>query len=120
MFIKICVMFDHVVVSGFVSLHSSLQAPCRSIDCSFAGASVCKYCSLPMTVKHLCSWVSASGLAQSVSHIVLARAFLTNLLFSLLQVRGKDFRHEKTKKKRGTYKGGQIDFKVNSFKYDSD
>ncbi|KAK9869038.1 hypothetical protein WJX84_005211 [Apatococcus fuscideae] len=36
------------------------------------------------------------------------------------QVRGKDFRHEKTKKKRGTYKGGQIDFKVNSFKYDSD
>ncbi|KAK9839972.1 hypothetical protein WJX74_001316 [Apatococcus lobatus] len=36
------------------------------------------------------------------------------------QVRGKDFRHEKTKKKRGTYKGGQIDSKVNSFKYDSD
>jgi hypothetical protein len=25
-----------------------------------------------------------------------------------LQVRGKDFRHEKTKKKRGTYRGGDI------------
>ena len=26
----------------------------------------------------------------------------------LIQVRGKDFRHEKTKKKRGTYRGGEI------------
>jgi len=37
-----------------------------------------------------------------------------------LQVRGKDFRHEKTKKKRGTYRGGAIDNAVNSFKFDSD
>jgi hypothetical protein len=36
------------------------------------------------------------------------------------QVRGKDFRHEKTKKKRGTYRGGQIDHAVNSFKFESD
>ncbi len=36
------------------------------------------------------------------------------------QVRGKDFRHEKTKKKRGTYRGGAIDNAVNSFKFDSD
>ena len=28
---------------------------------------------------------------------------------TLMQVRGKDFRHEKTKKKRGGYKGGAID-----------
>ncbi|KAK9813751.1 hypothetical protein WJX73_007036 [Symbiochloris irregularis] len=36
------------------------------------------------------------------------------------QVRGKDFRHEKTKKKRGSYRGGSIDGAVRSFKYDSD
>ena len=38
----------------------------------------------------------------------------------MLQVRGKDFRHEKTKKKRGTYRGGVIDNAVNSVKFDSD
>jgi hypothetical protein len=37
----------------------------------------------------------------------------------LLTVRGKDFRHEKTKKKRGSYRGGEIDQGSNSFKYDS-
>ncbi|KAL6777154.1 hypothetical protein ACKKBF_B20370 [Auxenochlorella protothecoides x Auxenochlorella symbiontica] len=37
------------------------------------------------------------------------------------QVRGKDFRHEKTKKKRGSYKGGLIDsHTVSSYKFDSD
>jgi outer membrane biosynthesis protein TonB len=36
-------------------------------------------------------------------------------------VRGKDFRHEKTKKKRGSYMGGLIDANATaSFKYDSD
>lgn len=35
----------------------------------------------------------------------------------LSAVRGKDFRHAKTKKKRGTYRGGEIDFGVNSFKF---
>ena len=36
----------------------------------------------------------------------------------LLQTKGKGFRHEKTKKKRGTYKGGLIDdTEVNSFKF---
>ena len=36
-------------------------------------------------------------------------------------VRGKDFRHEKTKKKRGSYFGGKIDDGArHSFKYDSD
>ena len=39
---------------------------------------------------------------------------------ALLQVRGKDFRHEKTKKKRGAYRGGEITFESNSFKYDDD
>ncbi|KAJ6742024.1 LIS1 HOMOLOGY MOTIF SRP40-RELATED [Salix viminalis] len=32
------------------------------------------------------------------------------------QVRGRDFRHEKTKKKRGTYRGGQIDLQSHSVK----
>jgi hypothetical protein len=35
----------------------------------------------------------------------------------LMQVRGKDFRHEKTKKKRGSYRGGEITLASNSFKY---
>ena len=33
---------------------------------------------------------------------------------------GKSFRHEKTKKKRGTYRGGAIDTQVYSIKFDSD
>ena len=36
----------------------------------------------------------------------------------LSQVRGKDFRHEKTKKKRGSYRGGSITLASNSFKYE--
>ena len=36
----------------------------------------------------------------------------------LLTVRGKDFQHEKTKKKRGSYRGGEITLKSNSFKYE--
>lgn len=36
-------------------------------------------------------------------------------------VRGKDFRHEKTKMKRGSYRGGAIDMDArNSFKFDSE
>ncbi|XP_010539405.1 PREDICTED: nucleolar and coiled-body phosphoprotein 1-like [Tarenaya hassleriana] len=34
------------------------------------------------------------------------------------QVRGKGFRHEKTKKKRGSYRGGQIDLQSHSVKFD--
>jgi len=42
-------------------------------------------------------------------------------LYCQLQVRGKDFRHEKTKKKRGSYKGGAIDtVAVCSYKFESD
>ncbi|XP_011620761.1 suppressor protein SRP40 isoform X2 [Amborella trichopoda] len=33
------------------------------------------------------------------------------------QVKGKDFRHEKTKKKRGSYRGGQIDLQSHSIKF---
>lgn len=39
---------------------------------------------------------------------------------TLPQVRGKDFRHEKTKKKRGSYKGGDIDPHARcSYKFES-
>ncbi|KAK2169820.1 hypothetical protein NP493_1175g01002 [Ridgeia piscesae] len=39
----------------------------------------------------------------------------------LIHTQGKSFRHEKTKKKRGSYKGGPIDTtSVNSIKFDSD
>lgn len=38
----------------------------------------------------------------------------------LSKVRGRDFRHEKTKKKRGNYRGGQISMASNSVKFDSD
>ncbi|VDN16182.1 unnamed protein product, partial [Dibothriocephalus latus] len=37
---------------------------------------------------------------------------------TLRYTRGKDFRHEKTKKKRGTYSGGAITTDVYSFKFD--
>ncbi|ONI27184.1 hypothetical protein PRUPE_1G073000 [Prunus persica] len=36
------------------------------------------------------------------------------------QVRGRDFRHEKTKKKRGSYRGGQIDQQSHSVKFNYD
>jgi hypothetical protein len=36
----------------------------------------------------------------------------------LATVRGKDFRHEKTKRKRSTYRGGLISLESKSFKYD--
>ena len=39
----------------------------------------------------------------------------------LIVTRGKGFRHEKTKKKRGSYRGGNIDMNsVHSIKFDSD
>ena len=38
----------------------------------------------------------------------------------LIVTQGKSFRHEKTKKKRGSYKGGCINVGVNSIKFDSD
>lgn len=42
------------------------------------------------------------------------------MLQVLGQVRGKDFRHEKTKKKRGSYRGGAIESgAVNSFKFEN-
>ncbi|XP_040590396.1 nucleolar and coiled-body phosphoprotein 1-like, partial [Mesocricetus auratus] len=34
--------------------------------------------------------------------------------------KGKSFRHEKTKKKRGSYRGGSISVQVNSVKFDSE
>jgi len=40
---------------------------------------------------------------------------------TLKYTKGKSFRHEKTKKKRGSYRGGSIDATtVNSVKFDSD
>ena len=36
----------------------------------------------------------------------------------LSAVKGKDFRHEKTKRKRGSYRGGNISLESNSFKYE--
>ena len=38
----------------------------------------------------------------------------------LIVTQGKSFWHEKTKKKRGSYRGGQINVGVNSIKFDSD
>jgi len=36
----------------------------------------------------------------------------------LIHTRGKSFRHEKTKKKRGSYRGGKIDLNTYSIKFD--
>lgn len=61
---------------------------------------------------------------MSQQFIIIGKAcrLLTDIVLTyVLQVRGKDFRHEKTKKKRGTYKGGLIETgAVNSFKFESD
>ncbi len=38
----------------------------------------------------------------------------------LIKTRGKSFRQEKSKKKRGSYRGGKIDTNVCSIKFDSD
>merc|ERR1712168_560150 len=38
----------------------------------------------------------------------------------LLYTQGKSFKHEKTKKRRGSYRGGAIDNGVHSVKFDSD
>lgn len=40
--------------------------------------------------------------------------------FDLKDSRGKDFKQEKNKKKKGSYKGGRIDTGVHSIKFDSD
>ena len=45
------------------------------------------------------------------------RSFLIPGLFYLSCCRG--FWHEKTKKKRGTYRGGQIDLQTHSIKFDN-
>ncbi len=39
---------------------------------------------------------------------------------ALGSVKGRDFRHEKTKKKRGTYRGGPLDQSVRSIKFNQD
>jgi nucleolin len=36
----------------------------------------------------------------------------------LINTRGKSFRHEKTKKKRGSYRGGKIDTNTYSIKFE--
>jgi len=36
---------------------------------------------------------------------------------TLKKVKGKNFRHEKTKKKRGTYRGGALEMGVKSIKF---
>ncbi|CAG0916877.1 unnamed protein product [Notodromas monacha] len=38
----------------------------------------------------------------------------------LKYTKGKSFKHEKTKKKRGSYRGGEISLAVNSIKFDDD
>uniref|UniRef100_T1HYL2 SRP40_C domain-containing protein n=1 Tax=Rhodnius prolixus TaxID=13249 RepID=T1HYL2_RHOPR len=39
---------------------------------------------------------------------------------ALKNKKGKAFKHEKTKKKRGSYRGGQISTTVNSIRFDDD
>lgn len=53
-------------------------------------------------------------------HLPLHPARLCDPVPHCPQVRGKDFRHEKTKKKRGSYKGGEIDPHARcSYKFES-
>jgi hypothetical protein len=56
--------------------------------------------------------VTGIGL-QYFGDLYIMKIFLPNYLSLAL----RDFRHEKTKKKRGTYRGGQIDLQSHSFKF---
>lgn len=49
---------------------------------------------------------------RGIAHTIYTNKINTN------QVRGKDFRHEKTKKKRGNYRGGTITLQSHSIKFD--
>lgn len=65
--------------------------------------------------------IANSAVGKFLVVLVLPYACMQRIMQCLtIQVRGKDFRHEKTKKKRGSYKGGLIDNNVNSFKFESD
>ena len=44
-------------------------------------------------------------------------ACINSSLNSRFSVSSRDFRHEKTKKKRGSYRGGQIDLQTHSVKF---
>ena len=46
--------------------------------------------------------------------------FLSMMSLLCVVCAGKSFRHEKTKKKRGSYRGGTIDTQVYSIKFDSE
>jgi hypothetical protein len=63
---------------------------------------------------------------EKISSIVVISALLgfdtwgAKASQDLIVTRGKSFRHEKTKKKRGSYRGGPINTGVASIKFDSD
>jgi hypothetical protein len=67
-------------------------------------------------------WIGMKGSMSNSYEDTFGRAGWGHKAQQILgQVRGKDFRHEKTKKKRGSYMGGKIDVGARcSFKYDSD
>ena len=52
--------------------------------------------------------------------LVLPAQTIHSSSFTQCHCTGKSFRHEKTKKKRGSYRGGQINTQVCSIKFDSD
>ena len=58
-----------------------------------------------------------STLINPLYYCVITHYTLHTTLYTTTQVRGKDFRHEKTKKKRGSYRGGSISLDSFSFKY---
>lgn len=66
-----------------------------------------------------------TDLQHLLSTVLLVSVYCSGWGFKAQQVlgavRGKDFRHEKTKKKRGSYKGGNIDPHATfSYKFESD
>ena len=61
------------------------------------------------TLWHLCRTADEGTFGES--------GFGSKASAILVNVRGKDFRHEKTKKKRGNYKGGTITLASHSIKF---
>lgn len=58
------------------------------------------------------------GFPTALTHLILTHTLPKQTQKLKIQVRGKDFRHEKTKKKRGNYRGGTITLQSHSIKFD--
>jgi len=89
------------------------KASDKSTPVADKGSSAKKGAGTPFSRMSDGDWASQVGKLSEVDNSYEARfgegGYGHKASAVLAQVRGKDFRHEKTKRKRGTYRGGVID-----------